>query len=271
MICSRKHINRFGEADSSTDSIHRDETQSDSHSNYFQAHLPSAPGSRAKSPAPGFASAAQMFRRAVRAAIPEAVRARIRPYRKPEISQEQWEKEYRDGCWRRLQDARELAHYSVITGYYTYYRPGGSLLDVGCGEGVLQRRLRPLGYSRYLGIDRSQEAIRRAQTQREAHTEFRCADAETYSPQDRFDVIIFNELLYYLKDPVDVVRRLALALNPGGIVIISMLRGTSSRQIWRSLDRCMPIEDGVTVTHCSVGSWDVKVVRPPALSEASYH
>jgi 2-polyprenyl-3-methyl-5-hydroxy-6-metoxy-1,4-benzoquinol methylase len=80
--------------------------------------------------------------------------------------------------------------------YYTHYRPGGSLLDVGCGEGVLQRRLRALGYARYLGIDSSEEAIARAQTERDARTEFRCADAETYMPQDRFDVIVFNEVLY---------------------------------------------------------------------------
>jgi SAM-dependent methyltransferase len=244
--------------------IDRDETQNNSHSNDFQALIPSATWPPAKSSVPRLASAARALRQAVRATIPEAVRAWIRPYRKPEISQERWEQEYRDGCWSHLQEARELAHYSVITGYYTHYRPGGSLLDVGCGEGVLQRRLYPLGYSRYLGIDKSQEAIARAQTQRDTRTEFRCADVETYSLQDRFDVIVFNELLYYLQDPVDVVRRLTRSLSPGGVAIISMLRWTSSRRIWRSLDRSMPIEDGVTVTHRDVGSWDVKVIRPPA-------
>jgi 2-polyprenyl-3-methyl-5-hydroxy-6-metoxy-1,4-benzoquinol methylase len=146
-----------------------------------------------------------------------------------------------------------------------HYRPGGSLLDVGCGQGVLQRRLRALGYARYLGIDGSQEAIARAQTERDARTEFRCADAESFTPQDRFDVIVYNEVLYYLKDPVDVVRRLARALNPDGIVIVSMLRWTSSRRIWRSLERTVRIEDGVTVTHHEVGSWDVKVILQPDL------
>ena len=205
----------------------------------------------------------RMFRDALRAAIPEAVRARLRPYRKPDISQERWEQEYRDGCWSHLHNARELAHYSVITGYYTHYRPGGSLLDVGCGEGVLQRRLCALGYVRYLGIDSSQEAIGRAQTERDARTEFRCADAETFTPQERFDVIVYNEVLYYLKDPVNVVRRLAHALNPEGVAIVSMLRWTSSRRIWRSLERTVRIEDGITVTHRNVGTWDIKVIRQP--------
>jgi SAM-dependent methyltransferase len=261
MIWSHKQINRSGEATSRTNDIHRDETQNNSRFDDAPANSPSASESRAKI----IVATARILRQAVRAAIPEAVRARIRPYRKPEISQERWEQEYRDGFWSHLEEARELAHYSVITGYYAYYRPGGSLLDVGSGEGVLQRRLEPLSYSRYLGIDKSQEAIARAQIQRDARTEFRCADVETYSPQDRFDVIVFNELLYYLQDPVDVVRRLAHSLSPGGIIIISMLRWTSSRRIWRSLDRSMAIEDRVTVTHRSVGSWDVKVMRPPTL------
>ena len=210
----------------------------------------------------------RMFRDALRAAIPEAVRARLRPYRKPDISQERWELEYRDGCWSHLQNARELAHYSVITGYYMHYRPGGSLLDVGCGEGVLQRRLRALGYARYLGIDSSQEAITRAQTEADARTEFRCGDAETFMPTDQFDVIIYNEILYYLKDPVDVVRRLAHALDPAGVAIVSMLRWTSSRRIWRSLEGTMRIADWVTVTHPNVGSWDVKVILQESFSEA---
>jgi 2-polyprenyl-3-methyl-5-hydroxy-6-metoxy-1,4-benzoquinol methylase len=265
MISSRKKIDLFGGINSVGKNTHADGTQTDGRANDNHTPRASATEPRDKLSVRSIDSIGRLLRHRLRAIIPEAVRARIRPYRKPEISQEQWEQEYRDGCWSHLQQARELAHYSVITGYYTHYRSGGSLLDVGCGEGVLQRRLYPLGYSRYLGIDKSQEAIARAQTRRDARTEFRCADAETYSPQDRFDVIIFNEVLYYLKDPVDVVRRVARALNPDGIAIISMLRWTSSRRIWRSLDRAVQIEDGVTVTHHQVGSWDVKVIRQSGL------
>ena len=209
-----------------------------------------------------------MLRALIRAAIPEAIRVRLRPYLRlrpyqmPDISQEQWDQEYRDGRWSYLYNDRELAHYSVIVGYYMHYRPGGSLLDVGCGEAVLQRRLRTFGYARYLGIDKSQEAIARAQSERDARTEFHCADAETFTPQDRYDVIVYNEILYYLKDPMGVVRRLSRALNPGGISIVSMFRGASSSiPVWQSIETTMRIADGVTVTHPSVGSWDIKVIR----------
>src|ERR1700732_1328614 len=152
-------------------------------------------------------SVGRLLRRGLRAAVPEAVRAQLRPHRK--ISQELWNQEYAESRWRYLEDVRELAHYSVIIGYYTYSRRGGSLLDVGCGEGILQRRLRECGCGRYLGLDGSQEAISRAEAKRDAHTEFRCADAETYELQESFDVIVFNEVLYYFANPVAVVLRLA--------------------------------------------------------------
>ena len=56
----------------------------------------------------------------------------------------------------------ELARYSVIAGYLHHLRAGGSVLDVGSGEGLLADHLRPLGYSRYHGIDLSEAAIAQA-------------------------------------------------------------------------------------------------------------
>src|SRR5271166_4756587 len=108
-----------------------------------------------------------VMKRALSAAIPEAVRARIRPYRKTEISRKRWEQDYAEGRWQYLENVRQLAHYSLIMGYYMYYRPHSSVLDVGCGHGVLQRRLRALGYARYVGVDTSQHAIDQAKTERD--------------------------------------------------------------------------------------------------------
>jgi hypothetical protein len=162
MISNRKQIDLFREGNSGGDHIHGNGTKNDRRADDNQAPLASTPELRDKFPFGSVGSVGRLLRHGLRAAIPEAIRARLRPYRKPDISQEQWEQEYREGCWSYLQNARELAHYSMIIGYYTHYRPGGSLLDVGCGEGVLQRRLRALGYARYLGIDSSEEAIARA-------------------------------------------------------------------------------------------------------------
>jgi len=78
------------------------------------------------------------------------------------MTREKWEAEYVRGQWNYIKQLDELARYSVIVGYCCYFRPGGTILDIGCGEGILQERLSPCQYSRYVGIDICAEAIRRA-------------------------------------------------------------------------------------------------------------
>lgn len=80
-----------------------------------------------------------------------------------------WESSYAAGAWDRLRGAEQLAHYSQIVGYCTHFKPGGSVLDVGCGEGLVQEKLRPYGYSRYVGLDLADAAIRRAAERGSAH------------------------------------------------------------------------------------------------------
>jgi 2-polyprenyl-3-methyl-5-hydroxy-6-metoxy-1,4-benzoquinol methylase len=53
-----------------------------------------------------------------------------------------WNREYTEGGWDWLRNIDELAHHCVLAGYVSYLKPGGSVLDVGCGEGVFQEQLR---------------------------------------------------------------------------------------------------------------------------------
>ena len=46
-------------------------------------------------------------------------------------------------------------------------------------------------------------------------------DAERYEPKEMFDVIIFNESLYYFYNPVKTVENYVSMLNADGIIIIS--------------------------------------------------
>lgn len=49
-------------------------------------------------------------------------------------AQAAWDGQYARGEWDYLAGVAEISHYAVIVGYGTYLRPGGSVLDVGCGK-----------------------------------------------------------------------------------------------------------------------------------------
>ena len=73
-------------------------------------------------------------------------------------------------------------------------------------------------YSRYVGIDLSASAISVAQEAANERSTFLAADCENYSPEEHFDVIVFNEVLCCLRDPLRTVERYARSLNPGGLL-----------------------------------------------------
>src|SRR5262245_15532375 len=120
------------------------------------------------------------------------------------ISKSLWEQQYGSGHWDYLRALGELGRFSVLTGYLQELKPHGALLDIGCGEGLLYKRLLSQP-SLYLGLDISAAAIDKARTV--GAGPFLCADAEQFVVDDTYDVIIFNECLYYFNDPVGTVGR----------------------------------------------------------------
>jgi 2-polyprenyl-3-methyl-5-hydroxy-6-metoxy-1,4-benzoquinol methylase len=135
--------------------------------------------------------------------------------------------------WARLRDPGELGRYGVINAYLQEFAPGGAVLDVGCADGILQERI---AYGSYLGIDMWPESIARAQRKADARTRFQCADAATFVPEERFDAIVWNECLYYLAEPIDVITRYRDYLRPNGVMIVSMFDQTfATRRLFRQL------------------------------------
>lgn len=174
------------------------------------------------------------------------------------ISQEDWEKEYREGDWDFLRGLDELARYSVIAGFLHRLRPGGSILDVGCGEAVLLEELLPYGASRYVGLDVSEVAIERCAARNFENASFVAAAAESYEPEERFDVIVFNECLYYFNDPVGVVESYRRALNDGGLLVVSQFKSRRASAIARGLKEKLPLIDETLVTNRK-GTWILDV------------
>jgi 2-polyprenyl-3-methyl-5-hydroxy-6-metoxy-1,4-benzoquinol methylase len=165
-------------------------------------------------------------------------------------SAQTWEAQYAAGRWDFLAQLSELARFSVLAGYICHLKPGGTVLDTGCGQGVLLRRLPRSCYSRYVGIDVSGSAIAVAKEHGNECSTFLAADCEDYSPAEHFDVIVFNEVLCCLRDPLRTVERYARSLNPGGLLLVSLCTAArGSATVLSQLKRAYATVDEVRVVH----------------------
>lgn len=178
------------------------------------------------------------------------------------MSKEAWESQYVGERWSYLDDLEELSRYSVIVGYIQFLKPQGSILDAGCGEGILLQRLSGVPYSRYVGIDISQTAIDRAAKGANSQIVFRQADVQRFVPAESFDAIIFNEVLYYLEQPLETVQRYEAWLRPGGIFVVSLYaQSTRAVAISSRLQDRYPRINEVRVSTKS-DAWMIEVFAP---------
>ena len=175
-----------------------------------------------------------------------------------------WEAQYAAGRWDYLAQLPELARFSVLAGYICHLKPGGAVLDAGCGQGALLSRLPSACYSRYVGIDLSASAISVAQRQQSNRSSFLAVDCETYSPEERFDIIVFNEVLCCLRDPLSTTERYARSLRPDGLLLVSLcMAARGGATILRRLKRAYATVDEVQVTHGARKiSWACAALRP---------
>jgi 2-polyprenyl-3-methyl-5-hydroxy-6-metoxy-1,4-benzoquinol methylase len=170
------------------------------------------------------------------------------------VGKERWEKEYRGGAWSFLRGETELPRNRALAGWIRDRRPGGAVLDVGCGEGLLRELLAPGGYAHYTGIDLSEQAIAAAGEGADRRTELVVADAESWRPGRAFDAVVFNECLYYFRDPLAVVAGYREWLAPGGVVAVSMFDTPRTAAIARRLAATHQVLDRCRITHPR-GSW----------------
>jgi len=98
----------------------------------------------------------------------------------------------------------------------------------------------------------SSEAIGKAEKQLgDARTRFVVCDAEKFAPDSTFDMIIFNQCLYYMADPVSMLRRYAEFLSPSGRMIVSMYDCARNRALWSLILPFVDIEDSITTIQSS--------------------
>jgi len=138
-----------------------------------------------------------------------------------------WNKQYRSGRWESLKSELEAKRYHQIIDYMKEFAPTNpAILDIGCGDGVLNRRMDGFEYAYFLGVDFSSVSIDKAKAQQFPKSEFLAEDAIKFQPQRNFDVIVFNEAFYYIPDSEKnkVLNRMLAHLTPNGILISSIFR-----------------------------------------------
>ncbi len=98
----------------------------------------------------------------------------------------------------------------------------GALLDVGCGEGHLTRRLAELlPGSEVWGLDLSSNAIRTASTRLPAERLVVGSALEMPFLDGQFSGAVLNNLWEHVGDPVALAREVRRVLRPGGWLVLS--------------------------------------------------
>lgn len=97
-------------------------------------------------------------------------------------------------------------------------RPGEHILDVGCGDGVLTKKIADLGCN-VVGVDSSPDFVASARKLGLTVVEKSASDME-FGP--RFDAAFSNAALHWMKDADTVIERVARSLRPGGRFVAEM-------------------------------------------------
>jgi len=132
--------------------------------------------------------------------------------------------------YERIADIKRLNFIKEALKQSTY--PEATILDVGCGNGVIARQLGKEGYH-VLGIDISKKAIDKANAlNMYPNVLFENISAENLvATGKRYDAIICSEVLEHLTDPSSLLKVLNESLNDNGKLIITVPNGNGPREL----------------------------------------
>jgi len=171
-------------------------------------------------------------------------------YRPERWSPADWARAYGSGQLDYFADLDELGRYSILVGYVQHFAPQPSVLDVGCGSGLLRAHLPEDAFGSYVGIDPCAEAIDRARRRADDRTTFLCCELGGLESEP-FDVVVLNEVLYYAPSATALLDQVAVRLRAGGTLLTSMWRHPGDRALWQLLDRRFELVDAVELRNRS--------------------
>lgn len=120
------------------------------------------------------------------------------------------------------------------------WQPDGALLDVGCGSGRYLDLMRALGWSRVVGVDISERAVRTARDALGLEA-YEGDMREVSFPAASFDAVSLSHTLEHVDDPVALLKEIRRVTRPGGrvAIIVPNVRSMLSRLLgehWLGLE-----------------------------------
>jgi 2-polyprenyl-3-methyl-5-hydroxy-6-metoxy-1,4-benzoquinol methylase len=112
---------------------------------------------------------------------------------------------------------RPLREHALASASWLPARPGGKLLDVGCGDGAFLDWMRHLGWS-VTGVDPDPRAAEMAQERYGIRVVASGVDTANFPPAS-FDAVTLNHVLEHVLEPVDLLRRCREVVAPGGRIV----------------------------------------------------
>lgn len=106
---------------------------------------------------------------------------------------------------------------------------GKTVLDVGCGGGILSESMARRGAASVLGVDMAELSLQTAQAHadagRVANIAYRCVSVEDLAAEmpQSFDVVTCMEMLEHVPDPASIIRACAKLAKADGWVFFSTI------------------------------------------------
>jgi 2-polyprenyl-3-methyl-5-hydroxy-6-metoxy-1,4-benzoquinol methylase len=122
----------------------------------------------------------------------------------------------------------------------TIFKPGMSLLDIGCGDGVFSHMFRKIGYS-----------IETADIQDKAFPwKHQIINIDEQAPVGKFDVIIFTQILEHVENPEAAIENVLKCAKPSSIIVVSVpnftapnhLRTYSRKKFRKFIDKYLSVK-----------------------------
>jgi 2-polyprenyl-3-methyl-5-hydroxy-6-metoxy-1,4-benzoquinol methylase len=136
---------------------------------------------------------------------------------------------------------------------------GRTVLDVGCGTGMLVREVAARGAGRVIGLDYAAPAIVEAQSiTHPGNVEFVTADIMNWLPPCSFDVIVTLGTLEHLDEPFVFLKRMTEFLSDDGTIIIACPHFLNLRgYVWMALATLLDVPMSLSDLHF-IHPWHMK-------------